>query len=119
MLHVRVSVACAGQLKALAAQNDTSVNAEARAILESGVPGTVDQDHAAEPRHVEALAIPDAPLLPPELLEAVQAAATRRAAGISVTPAGAVEWALRFALQEEARAIHRLATLRRSRVEAS
>jgi hypothetical protein len=114
MLHIRVSVACAGQLKALAAQNDTSVNAEARAILESGVPGAVDQDHAAEPP-ARPTAIPDAPLLPPELLEAVQAAATRRAAGISVTPAGAVEWALRYALQEDGRAIRRLTTLRRSR----
>ena len=113
MLHIRVSVACAGQLKALADQNDTSVNAEARAILESGVPGAVDQDHAAPARPTDALAIPDAPLLPPELLEAVQAAATRRAAGISVTPAGAVEWALRYALQEDARALRRLATLRR------
>jgi plasmid stability protein len=117
MLHVRVSVACAEQLRARAGANGSSVNAEARAILESGVPGTVDQDHAAEPpaRPTDALAIPDAPLLPPELLEAVQAAATRRAAGISVTTTGAVEWALRFALQEEARAIRRLATLRRSR----
>jgi plasmid stability protein len=115
MLHVRVSVACAEQLRERAVQNESSVNAEARAILESGVPGTVDQDHAAEPRHVEALAVPDAPLLPPELLEAVQRAATRRASGIQVTPAGAVEWALRFALQEEARAIRRLTTLRRSR----
>ena len=117
MLHVRVSVACAEQLRALADQNDTSVNAEARAILESGVPGAVDQDHAAEPpaRPTDALAIPDAPLLPPELLESVQAAATRRAAGISVTPAGAVEWALRYALQEDGRAIRRLTTLRRSR----
>jgi plasmid stability protein len=114
MLHLRVSTACAEQLRALALERGTSVNAEARAILEAPVTGQAEASAAesAPVRPVDALAAPESPLLPPELLEAVQRAATRRASGIQPTPQAAIRWALEFALQEDARALRRLAKLR-------
>ena len=136
MVHLRVSTVCAEQLRALALEHGTSVNAEARARLEGADELEAElrqlralwalcallgerQSEGAPICPVDALAVPESPLLPPELLEAVQRAATRRASGIQPTPQAAIRWALEFALQEDARALRRLERVRGRRANGS